>query len=48
MHICSLLCKKFMLLTAEIGSESVRKCVCGGVESLDWVLNEPVRMVSRT
>ncbi len=48
MHICSLLCKKFMLLTAEIGLESVRKCVYGGVESLDWVLNEPVRMVSRT
>ena len=48
LHICSLLCKKFMLLTAEIGSESVRKCVYGGVESLDWVLNEPVRMVSRT
>ena len=48
LHICSLLCKKFMLLTAEIGSESVRKCVCGGVESLDWVLNEPVRMVFRT
>ena len=48
MHICSLLCKKFMLLTAEIGSESVQKCVYGGVESLVWVLNEPVRMVSRT
>ena len=48
MHICSLLCKKFMLLTAEIGSESVRKCVYGGVESLVWVLDEPVNMVSRT
>lgn len=48
MHICSLLCKKFMLLTAEIGSESVRKCVCGGVESLIVVLDEPVSMVSRT
>ena len=30
LHICFLLCKKFMLLAAEIGSESVRKCVCGG------------------
>ena len=48
MHICSLLCKKFMLLTAEIGLESVRKCVSGGVESLVWVLDEPVNMVSRT
>ena len=48
MHICSLLCKIFMLLTAEIGSESVRKCVSGGVESLIVVLNEPVNMVSRT
>ena len=48
LHICSLLCKIFMLSTAEIGSESVRKCVYGGVESLVWVLNEPVRMVSRT
>ena len=48
LHICSLLCKKFMLLTAEIGLESVRKCVSGGVESLVWVLDEPVNMVSRT
>ena len=48
LHICSLLCKKFMLLTAEIGSESVRKCVSGGVESLVGVLDEPVNMVSRT
>ena len=48
LHICFLLCKKFMLLTAEIGLESVRKWVYGGVESIVWVLNEPVRMVSRT
>ena len=48
LHICSLLCKKFMLLTAKIGSESVRKCVSGVVESLVWVLDEPVNMVSRT